>query len=281
MGQQSERVFVVSVGFYEKYHQQASALAGLLARKLNAQACYLVWNNSELPRASLEAFTHVLQSDNSQWEFSAWDLARQQIEREFGLRESDIIIFLNDTVRFHRIFTRLDVFLLLYKLKILRGLHGSTAALLGEKLSPGKQFSLRGQAFTQWISTYCFAVNGKFLQQAQRLHFSAMEFEELIAGVDEAGIQFLPAVNPVLAQHINGWLFPKADQHGWYKAKAGGAKIPAEIMQKKAMAILNEKRLSCICQNADGVLIGLYDELPERKYKTWKDKKYKKAAAHS
>lgn len=53
-----------------------------------------------------------------------------------------------------------------------------------------------------------------------------------------------------LNTHLSRWLFPKDNQHGWYKAKQGS--IEKELWKGKLQAIYNEKLLS-----AKSVLLGL------------------------
>lgn len=252
------RTFLVVLVYYKEKAQLVIDHFVKNAQRYGINETLIVNNNYTM--ASDERY---IKGDNTLSEFSGWEVARDMLIKN-GLREEDIVIFANDTVLKHRLWTLVDDYAFTKGIKKLRAVTG-IPAVCGEVLKASdSQYSINGLNINVWVSTYFFAVNGFFLLNSE-LHYKAELLSGFVKEYSVSSIVFDSSISESLSNHINSWLYPADGAHGWYKSKEVNQ---PEVFLNKAFAILNEKRLAARCLDMGGEVISVYENYFLGKYKS-------------
>ncbi|HAJ2614166.1 TPA: hypothetical protein HMQ04_26390, partial [Escherichia coli] len=162
------------------------------------------------------------------------------------IKNEDILIFANDTFCFNRHFSFFDEWLFGQAFKKIMK---NNEMIIGELCELNENFVIEGVELKGWISTYLFGVSASKIRYLLPFHNQIRELENCIDF--EKREVHLSNVSDNLNAHLSRWLFPKDNQHGWYKAKKGS--VEKELWKGKLQAIYNEKLFS-----AKSVLLGMH-----------------------
>jgi hypothetical protein len=192
------------------------------------------------------AVAKYVAGDNSSWEFSGWDAALDSLPE---IRDEDLFVFCNDTFCFHRKWDldSRDRFVNSF----LRLVDFGGAGIAGEVNSFRRRFALGGVRMNRWVSTYLFALPGGLLNKmGGKLCVDEAMFDRLVLGVSEGKIHWGQDIDPILASHLDSWMFPKNRKRGWYNSY----RTSTETKFGKIKAILNEKWVTACSESYGGRL---------------------------
>lgn len=251
-------IITVLLSFYPENLDKSLGILIKLNSCFEGRKLIIVVNNNG-PLKELRKTEDIVQieGDNRFWEFSGWDKAIEYISQRNIITDDSKIVFANDTIGAHRFFTLLDIIAYYKAIKVMPK---NMPCMIGELNTFNENFSIDSIQADSWISTYLFAVNTKFLQNIRRtvsvenFGIELIRSEKNINGIfNLIGVE----VSKNLLYHINNWLFPKKKYYGWYGAEK--IRLGDDILlYGKLRSILNEKKLSAICVNSDGILIDVY-----------------------
>ncbi|OBU27812.1 hypothetical protein C0Z01_08500 [Photobacterium kishitanii] len=244
----SANQYVIFVSYYSKYFEESLNTLVSLSNRISKDAIVVVVNNN--PNSNLIEKNNdfdLLVGENSAWEFSAWDQGIQYIEKKYKIKDSDVIIFANDTFCQHRYFGTLDKMIFA---KNLKKLYQKDNIVVGDVDSFGESFSILSKFGNKWISTYLFGMRYSTMKKC--LPFSSLSYIENEITIENGKIKGID-VSRSLLKHLESWLFPINDV-GWYKSQ----KADENLLKKKLMAILHEKYLSCKLIESNITLVGVY-----------------------
>ncbi|HHA1351132.1 TPA: hypothetical protein ACOEER_002201 [Enterobacter ludwigii] len=240
-------VIGILVCYYPSNKDKSSEIFKNILNKVSRKNKMIIVNNKKLIASKFS--NEEIISNNTGWEFGAWDLGLEHISS--SVCDDDIIILANDTFCFNRVFTSFDSWLFSNAFKKIKK---NTGFLVGEKCALEKAFELNGYATDSWISTYLFGMSYSTLQHVSPLHNALFNSFDVI-DFDEKKVR-IPAASSFLNQHLSQWLFPMYGQHGWYKARDGV--VNKNLWCAKLHAIYNEKILSVNVCKKGGELYDVY-----------------------
>lgn len=231
---------IVLLVYYEKYCASSLFEIKKIAQK-TSDNCKIILVNNNPNEIFEDDFTDViyLKGDNSNYEFSGWDVALKYIRRNYNSEENLSVIFANDTFCFHRkwFYLKRISFIFLFKDFIKRNRRG----IGGEVNSICQSYCINDQINLGWVSTYLFILSGDIvLDEKFYLNNINSYWDKFILKVDNDNIYFKTEFDENLGLHLNKWLFPKKNEKGWYNS----SNINIEKKIKKLESILNEKLLS-------------------------------------
>lgn len=192
------------------------------------------------------AAVRYVAGDNSNWEFSGWDAALGTLTE---IRDEDLFVFCNDTFCFHRKWDLVSRNRFVNSFLRLADFGG--AGIAGEVNSFRRWFTLGEIRMDRWVSTYLFALPGGLLKKmGGKLCLDTAMFDRLVLGVSEGKIDWGQDMDPILASHVDSWMFPKNSELGWYNSY----RASAEMKLRKIKAILNEKWITACSEGCGGRL---------------------------
>jgi hypothetical protein len=103
-------------------------------------------------------------------------------------------------------------------------------------------FSIDGEAFDRWVSTYCFALSARALERLGRRILDAADVERFVLGGDDEERFLSDALSQDLHFHFRWWLF----RGGWHGSARLTAANSARLAQK-ARCMLHEHLLTLRC----------------------------------
>lgn len=126
-----------------------------------------------------------------------------------------------------------------------------TPVLSGGVQAAPDGFALHGLAVPAWVRSNAFVLSAAARVALQDRVFVAEDFGA--PRVDAQGLWLPDWVSPALQRYLQDWLMSRGPQ-GW-RAHAGWAEPPAEVLRGKAGSILLEKRLAATVLAAGGSLV--------------------------
>lgn len=190
----------------------------------------------------------VIQHDNSGTEFGAYQAG---VDRMLANFDPDWILIANDTFATHNNFGTV------YRNKLIAELAQprSSPAIIGQVVSLPRSYKLAGLRAHRWITTNLFAINRAALRALGGIIYRP-ELESLVVETADLSGFFLPAVDPVLRDHLEVWLFRTRPGWHWY---ASDSLQPANAarMARKARSILQEKNLAALLEESGAEFVDL------------------------
>ncbi|EOU4273024.1 hypothetical protein ACOJHK_001725 [Escherichia coli] len=233
----------VLVCYYSENKKIATNRLKNILNKVDDDNYLVIVNNTTTPIVYPNA-EYELNGDNIGWEFGSWDIGYKYISSR--IKNEDILIFANDTFCFNRHFSFFDEWLFGQAFKKIMK---NNEMIIGELCELNENFVIEGVELKGWISTYLFGVSASKIRYLLPFHNQIRVLENCIDF--EKREVHLSNVSDNLNAHLSRWLFPKDNQHGWYKAKKGS--VEKELWKGKLQAIYNEKLFS-----AKSVLLGMH-----------------------
>lgn len=252
-------IFGVMLSYYPHYLDAALTEFIAILSSISHNYKVIVVNNNPDGNSLKLVDDHVvvIDGDNSSWEFSGWHVGLKYIKQTEHFSNANCIIFANDTLNKHRIFSFVDRKLFVNSIK---SMPKTRPAICGELNAIGanpESFSIYMAKANGWISSYLYALNRPMLLRLDQFDMKS-EFDRALLKYNQHGFQFDSLlVSQNLSDYIRDWLFPDVARHGWY----GSSRIAAgnvELLKNKLRAILNEKFLSANCVASGGVLVDVY-----------------------
>jgi hypothetical protein len=198
----------------------------------NSFKILVINNGEELFNVNANSI-ELIRGDNTFWEFSGWEKARQSLNSTTEFNVHDKFLFVNDTFDRNHSFSWMTSKLYQHKLS---SLSKSKGFVLGEMHSKAIDFNIDGYEFRNWISSYFFLLDHKAYLSTS---FVSKRLSDAVLDVSDTEIKLDRAiVCDKLTRHINLWLRPKTK--GWYLAKSADNLL----IRNKCIAILHEKHLS-------------------------------------
>ncbi|HIF9248507.1 TPA: hypothetical protein ACX6Q2_003411 [Photobacterium damselae] len=240
--------YIVFVSYYPEYFKKSLDKLISLNRENISDLNIVVVNNNASNNLIGENKTYdLLVGDNSYWEFSGWEQGLDFLNKKYDLKDEDIIIFANDTFCQHRSFGVIDKYIFE---KGFNRLYEEKNIAIGDVDSFGKSFEICSHTQKEWISTYLFGMHYGTVKKILPLSsLKSLEDEIFFLNGEIKGID----ISISLRKHLENWLLPN-DNTGWYKAR----KSDDNILKRKLLAILHEKKLSCNLLENDIKLVGVY-----------------------
>lgn len=253
--------YYLLLSYYPDKLEQSLALFARLDRIIGELQLVIIDNSLDRSVKGKYPSLTVVNGDNTLWEFSGWNCGIDWLRSNVPLAPHTPIIFANDTVTSHRLFTYLDC--LIFSRALSRQGRQGGSFLLGDLNHSKEELSLGGTSFDRWVSTYLFATTAEFIEHCNYNLTLDVSQDTYIDSADSRSIAFADTVSEVLAQHINRWLFPEQGTRGWYNA---GRSTPEKKVQK-SLAILCEKKLSVRALETDVRIASVYSGTAQKHYR--------------
>ncbi|HDC4344246.1 TPA: hypothetical protein QHT63_005309 [Klebsiella quasipneumoniae subsp. similipneumoniae] len=201
-----------------------------------------------------------LRGDNSNWEFSGWDVGLEAIPY---INQSDVVIFCNDTFCHHNVWdtnTKKDFKNTFSKVTV-KNEFQPFLALSGTTDSKWKVFSIENKKLVYWVSSYLFMMTGGLINKNnKKISISKSKLDQFIYLNEESKHMWGDGISHSLREHLDNWMYSTDKTQGWYKKD----KLSPEVKIKKVKAILNEKYLTALCNSEGG---RVYEIKPYKKFK--------------
>ena len=192
--------------------------------------------------------SEVVHHDNSGTEFGAYQVG---VDRLLAKCDPEWILIANDTFATHSNFATGYRDKLVAELAHTRG----TPTIIGRVESLPQTYELAGVRTHRWVTTSIFAINRSALELLNgRVYRPAME--ALVHDTSELDAFFSSAVDPVLREHLEVWLFRTRPGWHWYAAEPLAAANVGKMAQK-ARSILQEKALAAILEGGSTAFVDL------------------------
>lgn len=269
------QIHYVLLCYYPDYLEDALAFFCRFKQWMPGVKLLIVDNSPDLAMAKARPALPILKGDNSKGEFSGWQVGIDSIRTQASIQNGDLFIFANDTASRHRRLTRIDDWLFQRSFRqCLRsdGIAGEVNSSLEPMVLP------RGE-LQSWVSTYFFALSGKYLNATGGQLIPADVPYPAALDVKNKKIVFDFFIDSTLAGHINEWLFPREGRKGWYKTHSSSA----QQLVFKANMIYLEKSLSLAVCNQGGKIHPTYGHKLAMRYKRKMERAYEreKRKSHS
>jgi hypothetical protein len=177
-----------------------------------------------------------LDGSNEFGEFSAW----QEGLDALGHDDDVPVIFLNDTIAFHRRFSNWRSWAFIHEAR-----HADARCVVGfvdDADNDIGDLSIDGLVLQGWVSSYLFMLGPAALRLLGRRLYVPQQVERCVDGGDKEAAFFSQAVSPDLQRHLRAWLF----QGGWYRSEPLRPSNQA-MFERKAKIICAELLLSARC----------------------------------
>lgn len=200
--------------------------------------------------------------DNINWEFSGWDKGISLLQ----IREEDVVVFANDTFKYHRSWGLFDQ--LRFEKSIKKLLIDKEQGICGEVHKFSDSYEVLGRDSDRWVCTYLFALTGGVINKIEKISLSEPVLSEMIININNNKIIWGGGVSMNIQSRIQKWLYPTRGVLGWRKSSASTDLIKL----RKAKTILNEKWISAYCLSNDFKMI---DAGPNAVIKKYRNMKYR------
>lgn len=201
---------------------------------------------------------HVIDGNNTLHEFSGWQAGIEYCRSQQLIHSNGLVIFANDTFCHHNKFGPITRWSFRRSFKrVLKST--SRMALVGEVHPAGNEFSIGPDVFSEWVSTYLFAMTVPLLQEVVSV-VPPLDLDQFFTG-QTAPEKFLTGpLNDSLKQHLSNYLFGLRGSAKWYAAQ-----IPSErnIHQfiGKAKSILCEMYLSAATASVGAEIDSVFNSI--------------------
>lgn len=234
------RFFIIAIGYTRSKSIRAVNLCNRIALNLCLQGYEtkkVFIDNSPGGECCPQGRWSTVIGSNKFAEFSGYQEGLDHIRASYALTDSDVCLFVNDTVNSHRNFgfdRELHLAYLLTKLP-----EGSLGGYIESHGLSG--FTIDSKSITAWVSTFAFALDVKALSKlGYRIEHRNLLEDMSVDCISQTITTGYPISDP-LSRHILTWL-----SENWYGAKPIHLWEP-EKLKLKAACILNEKLLSISC----------------------------------
>ncbi|MFN7642001.1 MAG: hypothetical protein ACK5PW_02755 [Burkholderiales bacterium] len=197
--------------------------------------------NCRPPSALADSFDRVIEHDNSNWEFGAWQRGLDQLMAE-GLPFRGVLL-VNDTFGVH---DRADPSMVRRRpVQVVRTLARRRPAVSGRVDSAQRWLPMHGISSDRWIRSNVVCLNRAALSA---ISCRIEDRSACLRWIDPQAHGPLPLaadIDPELSAHLRAWLLPDAEPEGtkWYSA-ASIATADRAFVVNKILAILQELSLS-------------------------------------
>ncbi len=244
----------------EYCERSISTLRNMLQRIDEEILLIAVCNRTGLP-VSPSQDLEVVQGSNFLHEFGGWDLGIAHFRQMAGDRSPDLFVLANDTFCHHRPFSWLEEHIFSTSF---RQAARKENAIAGERSDFGQDFSVNGLRMDSWVSTYLYALTPGLLES---LNWQTTIDEEtlkrlVLGGMDEKKF-FSSELDPLLVEHLSGWLFANRERRLWRSAAPLGMNN-ANRVYDKARAILCEKYLTARSKSMGAEFLDPYQSIAGR-----------------
>lgn len=209
----------------------------------------------QLPHTVLHD-AHIVTGDNSLHEFSGWQAGLDYCKRSGLVPQHGILVFANDTFCHHNKFGPITNWCFVHAFKKLLK-NPEKVALAGEVHPTGGVFSLDGQPFSQWVSTYLYAMTVPLSAKVESLTMP-LNLDRFFTGHATSDKFLMGPLNENLKNHLVNYLFGLRGSAKWYAA----APISEQNLAKfvgKTKSILCEMHLSAVTIRLGGQLVSVFD----------------------
>lgn len=249
-------VGIVSVHFDPKRTRHALLVVAALVRRLPQPVRVCLVANSDEALSSLAGASaavgvdvSTVLHDNTGWEFGAYQAGLGQLGEM-----PDWLVVVNDALAARQAVSASSLD------HLRRTVERSPAhpVIAGQIEGSSRSFVLAGERTHRWVTTNLFALN----RSAVEVLGGRLRDPTLDALVRETAVQsefFADAVDPVLREHVEHWLFSeRGPQDVWHSAAPLGPDN-AGFMAGKARSILQEKRLAACLEGASAEFVSTRD----------------------
>lgn len=253
----------VLLTYYRPYVDEAVRQFESLLRSLPGSHSMVIVHNGPDQLENDSSVPDALVGDNSQREFSGWEVGLAHCRRNGLLEKSDLLVFANDTFCHHNKSGPVTRFA--FRRALGRLLESpSTPLMTGEIHALGKPFSIDGLEADRWVATYLFGMSRGMTRRLERLT-PASPMNDFYRR-DEAGtLGFSDRISPNLARHVEHWLLGSG-QTRWQGVPSTGARTLAQL-QGKANSVLCEKYLSAYALARGATLLDVFASAPLRQFR--------------
>lgn len=199
---------------------------------------------------------HRVSGDNFLREFSGWQAGLHYCQQHRLLPSNGILVLANDTFCHHNKFgpiTRM-AFVKAFK-RLLKNADG--LAMAGEIQSSTSPYSIADKPFSEWVSTYLYAVTAPLIEKVEQL-VPPIDLDLFFTHQAEPDKFLKGPLNPNLKRHITAWLFGLGSSARWYGSKP----LSTSNMQQfigKSKSILCEMYLSAAVTGLGADLVSVFN----------------------
>lgn len=246
----------VLVCYYPDYKAKAISKIKSILDMTCKQNLLIVVNNNPLLEKNSDGVGLEVVGSNTNWEFSGWDEGISYLEKIIT-SEDPIVVLANDTFCHHHHFGKLMT--LKYCISVKMQISSKRRYMLGFTNELRIASRLANKELKKWVSSYLFSIRYSDLKTISPLtEVNELNFKKYFLFSDEKVVPLNS--DKVFLEHINKWLFPSDNTHGWYKSKC--RKVNRNLIFKKSIAIFNEKLMSLRCEQSGIEIKDVNETLP-------------------
>lgn len=242
--------------YYQPFSAEATRRFADLLRSVDKDSVLVIVENQKIERSDTTMLnTHVIAGNNTLHEFSGWQVGLDYCKRHDLIPHSGILVFANDTFCHHNKFGPISEWAFVHSFKLLLK-DSRKLSLTGEVHPCGSVFSIDGQNFSQWVSTYLFAMTVSLSEKVQPLT-TPLNLEQFFTHQVSLDGFLTGPLNDNLKRHLVNYLFGVRGSAKWYAA----APLSVDNMPRfvsKAKSILCEMHLSATTLSFGGELASVF-----------------------
>jgi hypothetical protein len=214
---ESPQVVGILLLYYPSFAAEATRrFVDLLKSVSNDHVLVIVQNQKmHLPHTNLRG-AHVVIGDNTLHEFSGWQSGLEYCQQRKLIPRHGILVFANDTFCHHNKFGPITRWCFVHAFKKLLK-HPERMALAGEVHPTGGVFRLDGLPFSQWVSTYLYAMTVPLSERLESLT-KPLNLDRFFTGQAVSNDFLKGPLNDNLKNHLVNYLFGLRGSAKWYAA---------------------------------------------------------------
>jgi hypothetical protein len=253
------KFFGILVVYYpEKYRKAIEKFKKLLRSVSNEFIILIVVNNPNLLVGENADFEVLYNEIDSTSEFQGYFCGLSYLNEKYQIPLDSLVVVANDTFASHQHYSLVDKILFV---KALKRIYCSNNCIVGEVNSFGEVLDVGGYAFSRWVSTYLFALNGlsvNYLLNLNIINMGQFPNRESIIDIQKSSMSF---ASKRTIKRIDLWLLPGDSKRGW----RGSNSMSPDTYLRKVVAILNEYQLSAKISEK-GKIINVYSNFLSKTY---------------
>ena len=242
--------------YYQPFAAEATKRFVALLQSISTNYLLVIVENQQL-QLNRNDFpdAHVIAGDNTLHEFSGWQTGLEYCRQRKLIPQSGILVFANDTFCHHNKFGPITTWCFSQTFrKLLKNPEEMTLA--GEVHPTGGTFSIDGKHFSQWVSTYLFAMTVNLSEKFESLVMSK-NMDRFFTGKANPDSFLIGPLNEALKRHLVNYLFGLHRSAKWYAAAELNNDNLARFVSK-TKSILCEMHLSAVTTGLGGKLTPVF-----------------------
>lgn len=252
----SEQVVGILLLYYPSFATEAIRRFTRLIRSVCKNSVLVIVENQEIlhPDKNLPG-THIIAGDNTLHEFSGWQAGLEYCKQQKLISQYGVLIFANDTFCHHNKFGPISEWCFVHTFKKLMRTP-EKLALAGEVQPYASILTIDEKKFSEWVSTYLFAMTVSLSQKIEPLT-NPLDLERFFTHQINPENFLMGPINDNLKNHLANYLFGLRGSARWYASTSlTHDNLPRFISKTKS--ILCEMNLSATTISLGGELMPVF-----------------------